>query len=674
MPGEVSLLERPRIVSAGFGGQLQEVIPALLAEEGFPSVSIDLSNGMTPETLEIINSPHTVGITLSGGHDSVHREGSPKLPQEVLERGVPILGNCFGEQLLADALGGTVSPGTRHELGRTSIELVAGSRLFNGIPETTIGLMSHRDVVTQLPLGAVLTGKSQAGIAAFELPDRHIYGVQWHPESPQSVHGRKLMTNFAELCGLEASDEVAENYIDNALDTSKQKIIEAAQNGHVSIFLSGGVDSAVAAALIYEILTEQGLEDNLTITYVDTGTMRYNDMKVIELLQKHGLPVDVRDMSDLFLDTSIKLPFSVAQELGYSNLPKMIDVSNGDQLRKLYKYGFLQVQDMVAKEIRAKRNDPNLVVTFVQGTNAADRAESGTKGTDQIKEHHNSGVEEHVDALIEPLEKLFKGQIRRAGTKLGLPVEVTGRQPFPGPGLGLRVITQNKASDPKSDLYKLTSAQLEEFTSNSSFPRSITASLAPVTARGVRGDQKFDGYAVLLRGDILKNPDYWNIVNGLSIDIGNHISTVARVGALIVPNSAELSPVDINVGLKRTRETYKLLDNAEKIKDEWLAGLENRYPGLESHFISQHFMSLVDHGMGLLGAKNPMAWLRLFQSGGVGRKNEDMMTGNALIPGFEEFPDISMNLFVLREILLYKGLAGLVYDITHKPYGATEWI
>ncbi len=637
-----------------FKGQLQEVIAARFGEIGVPTFLLDGAD-LTDEDMSFMASDRVGGIYLSGGKHSVNETDAPRVSPGILELKKPIMASCYGEQALAVALGGKVEPGPTEELGRTNIYILGGT-LLTGFGETTVGLMSHKDVVTQAPDGATITARSPAGIAGFEIPDRRIHAFQWHIESPQTPKGRTMFERFAEICGIEPSEEAANNYVSDALCVSKELIIAAAQEGLIQAFLSGGVDSAVASWHAFHILKAEGLEHRLRITYVDTGSMRDNDLAAIERLQAAGLPIDIIDRSEIFLDSEIVLPELAAKELGYAKLPKLVDAKDGDMVRKIAKYGFLQVHEEIAARLRQEFG--NMKVFLLQGTNAADIAES----LGEIKEHHNQGVEKYVDGEILPLQRLFKGQIRKAGRDLGLPEEITSRQPFPGPDLKIRVVPATEGFDRYSEEFLDTQNDLASYIARTA--EQLEATLVPVRARGVRGDVKSDGFAVVM-GTGAATVD-WDEVAEISRTMGNEITTINRVG--FSPFTFDIDSAQETIGLKRTRRTFDLLRKLETMKDVWLDDL-----GVEQS-LSQHFMSLTDFGLDTRRPSLPTTWLRLFQSGGWGRKNEDMMTGVVPLPGIDGFIDYHAQLIQLGRRAMLAGAGGFVLDTTDKPYGTTEWL
>jgi len=650
--------DQPGIAVVKFGGQLQEVIAARYGEIGVSTFLVD-GTALTEADLAFMASEQVAGIYLSGGKHSVYKPGAPQVPPALLDLGKPIMASCYGEQALAVTLGGKVEQGRSEELGRTTITLLQNCEgtLLEGLGETTIGLMSHKDIVTEAPADATVTARSPAGIAAFEIPGRKIHAFQWHIESPQTPKGRVMFERFATICGIEPSEEAARNYVTNALSLSEETVISAAKEGFIQAFLSGGVDSAVATWHTYQILKAHDLEHRLRITYVDTGSMRDNDLGAIERLQAEGLPIEIIDRSELFLDTEIELPQLAAMELGYTKLPKLAKAQNGDVVRKIAKYGFLQVHGEIADRIRKEHG--NVKVFLLQGTNAADIAES----LGEIKEHHNQGVEQFVDGEILPLHRLFKGQIRKAGRDLGLPAEITSRQPFPGPDLKIRVVPATEGLDRYSNEFLDTQSDLLAYMARTA--TKLAATLVPVRARGVRGDVKSDGFVVVLQPPE-DTPTDWDELSEISRTMGNEIVTINRVG--FSPFTFDPLLAQETVGLKRTRQTFKLLRTLETLKDGWLDEL-----GVEQQ-LSQHFMSLTDFSLDPSRSSQPTTWLRLFQSGGWGRKNEDMMTGVVPFPGIDGFMDYGRQLVNLGKQVMRAGASGFVLDATAKPYGTTEWL
>lgn len=356
------------------------------------------------------------GLILSGGPASVLAEGSPRPDAAVFEMGVPVLGICYGEQLMAHMLGGRVARSKEREYGHGTLAIAKKGRLFEGMPDTLRVWNSHGDRIEQLPDGfEAVASTENSPYATIEDASRNFYGMQFHPEVAHSEMGMEVMANFLfKICGISADWSMA-NYIEQSV----QRIRQTVGDQHVILGLSGGVDSSVAAALIHKAIGRQ-----LTCVFVDNGLLRLHEREQVEKLYGDHFDLDVR----------------VADE-GRRFLERLDGVSDPEQKRKIIGNTFVEVFDEAVQELKAHGN-----YTFLaQGTLYPDVIESvAIDGNPAalIKSHHNvGGLPEKMNLqLLEPLRELFKDEVRELGTQLGLPKEVVWRQPFPGPGLGVRVM------------------------------------------------------------------------------------------------------------------------------------------------------------------------------------------------------------------------------------------
>ena len=395
-----------RILVVDFGAQYAQLIARRVREANVYSeiVSRDLTSAEFAER-------RPSGIIFSGGPASVHVDGAPRIDPGVYDLGVPILGICYGAQLIAHQRGGTVGPNERGEYGRTDLTVAEPGRL---LADAGAGVhpvwMSHFDAITEPPPGATVTASSpEAPVAAFEAPEDGLYAVQFHPEVHHTPCGQDLLGRFVhDVCGC-AGDWTMTSVIDSAVAAIREQV----GDGRAICGLSGGVDSAVAAALVHKAIGSK-----LTCVFVDTGLMRAGEgEQVVETFQK---------------TQGIELIHVRAAERFFERLAGVIDP---EDKRKAIGELFIRIFEDASGGITDAR-------FLVQGTLYPDVIESGTKDAAKIKSHHNvGGLPEDMEFdLVEPLRNLFKDEVRSVGSELGLPDEIVWRQPFPGPGLGVRII------------------------------------------------------------------------------------------------------------------------------------------------------------------------------------------------------------------------------------------
>nr|WP_037932284.1 glutamine-hydrolyzing GMP synthase [Streptomyces sp. SPB78] len=420
-------------------------------------------------------------IILSGGPSSVYAEGAPSLDASLFEAGVPVFGMCYGFQLMATALGGTVDNSGAREYGRTELSVSKpASTLFEGTPAEQQVWMSHGDACSAAPAGFDVTAStSVVPVAAFENDAKKLYGVQYHPEVLHSTHGQQVLEHFLYRgAGIEPNWTTG-----NVIDEQVEEIRARVGTKRAICGLSGGVDSAVAAALVQRAIGSQ-----LTCVYVDHGLMRKGETEQVEkdFVAATGVQLKVVDAADRFLDA-------------------LAGVSDPEQKRKIIGREFIRVFEQAQAEIVAENAADGADVAFlVQGTLYPDVVESGGgTGTANIKSHHNvGGLPEDLEfELIEPLRKLFKDEVRAVGQELGLPEEIVQRQPFPGPGLGIRIV--GEVTRERLDLLREADAIAREELTAAGLDRQIwqcpVVLLADVRSVGVQGDGRTYGHPIVLR-------------------------------------------------------------------------------------------------------------------------------------------------------------------------------
>ena len=446
-------------------------------------------------------------LILSGGPSSVYEQGSPSMDPQILELGVPILGICYGFQTLAHALGGQVDNSGKREYGATDLSLKSSGVLLEDQPKSQICWMSHGDQVVKAPDGfEVLASTETTPVAAFESVEKKIFGVQWHPEVKHSDYGQNVLENFLYRgAGLSpnwsSGDVIAEQV---------EKIKAQVGDSKVICGLSGGVDSAVAAALVHKAVGDQ-----LTAVFVDHGLLRKGEAEQVErdYVEATGIRLKTVNAERQFLDA-------------------LNGVSDPEEKRKIIGREFIRSFEQAERELIEEAKEENQKIGFlVQGTLYPDVVESGGGATAGIKSHHNVGglPDDLQFELVEPLRTLFKDEVRDIGRELGLPEPIVNRQPFPGPGLGIRII--GAVNSERLAILREADAIVREELTQAGMDQEIWQSpvvlLADVRSVGVQGDGRTYGHPVVLRpvsSEDAMTADWSRLDYGLLAKISNRIT------------------------------------------------------------------------------------------------------------------------------------------------------
>ncbi len=623
-----------RVAILDAGGQYVDLVRKAIERQGLPADVLPLS---TPRNQ--IEDKYGA-IIISGSPASSHAQEAPQPDKAIWQSSLPILGICYGMQAMVTSHGGEVAKNAIREDGRVTTQVDVSHPLYKGIKKDLTGLFTHGDFVKTIPQGFQVLGSHQLsdGSTAYSsiALDNKI-GVQFHPEVfDDTPEGYQLFKNFLSIAGLQPDPAFQSKLMHDLIEAKKQQIADLAGDRHVIAFVSGGVDSSVAAALAAEVIPAERLH----AYYIDSGFMRDEDDMVIEALQAAGLPVKKVDAVKDFEQGTIEIDGQV--------IGPLITATDPEAKRKIIGKVFVEIQNRLIADLKLS------VALLLQGTNAADRIESGhstgDSHTQTIKTHHNQ-VQEVQDLksaglLIEPIDDLFKDEVREVGHKLGLPKELVQRQPFPGPGLAIRIIASDKSD---SDLAPVPAeAEIQAFL-HENFP-GCDVHLLPIRSVGVGGDERSHLSVAAFEGELTSDQ-----LAKLSADLPSHFrETVNRVIYRLGSDPLSKSSLTKTTLGADERQQLRLADKI--VFDEMrAANLLDQIKQFPVILIPLSFKKSGDRSIVL----RPVT-------------TSTFMTVQAMLPE-RDLPKDFLERIAARIISQVPGISNVFLDLTNKPPATTEW-
>jgi GMP synthase (glutamine-hydrolysing) len=625
-----------RVAILDAGGQYIDLVRKAVERQGIPADVLPLN------TLRNELEGKYGAIIISGSPASSHKEDAPRPDQDIWQTELPLLGICYGMQFMVVAHGGSVEKNAIREDGRVLTGVDPTHPLFKGIKKDFTGLFTHGDFVKTIPNDFQIIGShrlSDGSVSYSSIAKGNKVGVQFHPEVfDDTPEGYQLFKNFLELiAGLEPDENFRHKQLEELIAAKQKEVTALVANRHVIAFVSGGVDSSVAATLAAKVIPD----DHLHAFYIDSGFMRDEDDLVIDALQSAGLPVKKVDAVKEFEQATVEID-------GITHGP-LTEVTDPEVKRQIIGKTFVDIQNRLVAELNLTE------ALLLQGTNAADRIESGhSKGdshTMTIKTHHNQVKEvqelKAAGLLIEPIDDLFKDEVRELGRELGLPEELVERQPFPGPGLAIRIIASEQSNnDLKPENLQ---ADIQKFIDQEG--HKIQVHLLPIRSVGVGGDERSHLSVAALDNADLSAED----LARLGADLPAHFrDTVNRV--IYALGKQPLKDFALTKTLL-TEDVRQQLRHADRIVFE-----EMRKAGLLDE-IKQFPVVLIPLSFGGPGKRSIVLRPVLTST---------FMTVQAMLPG-RDLPKEFLNMLSNRILTEVEGISQVFFDLTNKPPATTEW-